>query len=139
MRVVADGESALPETVLATAQARLQRLSPGARRVLRAASVFGVRFWPGALATLLDASDGIAEALEDLVQREAIARQPASRFKGEDEYVFRQVLVRDAAYEMLTDRDRKQGHAKAAEWLEANGEREALVLAEHLERSGERS
>jgi hypothetical protein len=40
---------------------------------------------------------------------------------------------------MLTDRDRGKAHAMAAEWLEGNGEREALVLADHLERSGESS
>ena len=39
-----DGER-LPETVLAMVQARLEALEPEARRVLRAASVFGQVFW----------------------------------------------------------------------------------------------
>ncbi|KYF83603.1 hypothetical protein BE17_28730 [Sorangium cellulosum] len=49
IRAVAEerGE-ALPETVLAMVQARLGRLPPGARAVLRAASVFGEVFCKGA-------------------------------------------------------------------------------------------
>ena len=37
----------------------------------------------------------------------------------------------------LTEEDRKTGHALAGEWLERQGERDALVLAEHFERGGE--
>jgi hypothetical protein len=47
--------------------------------------------------------------------------------------------VRDAAYAMLTDADRALGHLLAAQFLEEAGERDALVLAEHWERSGELS
>jgi len=65
-------------------------------------------------------------------------RNPSSRFRGESEFVFRHQLVRDAAYAMLTERDRNRAHGLAAEWLESSGERHALVLAEHLERSGEK-
>ncbi|MBX3188925.1 MAG: protein kinase [Labilithrix sp.] len=139
IRSVAEGDSSLPETVLATAQARLSRLEPGARRALRAASVFGARFWLQGVAALVNAEPSeIRATLDALVQREVVMAQPSSRFRGDDEYVFRQILVRDAAYEMLTERDRKRAHVLAAEWLEANGERDALVLAEHFERSGER-
>ncbi len=140
IRGVAEGEATLPETVLATAQARLQRLEPGARRLLRAASVLGTSFWVGAVAALLKA-DGPRDLLptvESLVEREVLMLQPSSRFRGEDEYVFRHTLVRDAAYEMLTDRDRQQAHALAADWLEASGERDALILAEQFERSDAR-
>jgi tetratricopeptide (TPR) repeat protein len=35
---------------------------------------------------------------------------------------------------MLTDEDRQLGHRLAGEWLEANGERDPMVLAEHFER-----
>src|SRR5688572_4460043 len=39
---------------------------------------------------------------------------------------------------MLTEEDRALGHRLAAGWLERAGETEALVLAEHWERGGER-
>ncbi len=140
IRSVSEGTAALPGTVLAMVQARLERLEPGARRLLRAASVFGTRFWVSGVAALVGTYgvENVRATLEDLVQREVVMHSPASRFKGDAEYTFRHILVRDAAYEMLTDRDRKVAHLLAAEWLEARGEREALVLAEHLERSGER-
>ncbi|HVJ89797.1 MAG TPA: hypothetical protein VM580_08325, partial [Labilithrix sp.] len=129
----------LPGTVLAMVQARLERLPPGARRILRAASVFGTRFWMGGVAALVgaDAVDNVRETLADLVQREVVMHSPSSRYQDDAEYTFRHILVRDAAYEMLTERDRKVAHLLAAEWLEARGEREAIVLAEHLDRSGE--
>ncbi len=140
IRSVSEGTSALPGTVLAMVQARIERLQPGARRLLRAASVFGTRFWLSGVAALVgsDGIENVRATLEDLIQREVVMYNPASRFKGDAEYTFRHILVRDAAYEMLTDRDRKVAHLLAAEWLEARGERDALVLAEHLERSGER-
>ena len=140
IRSIAEGDSSLPETVLATAQARLQRLDPGARRLLRAASVFSARFWLSGVAALVkgDASTEVKPTLEALIQREVVKEQPSSRYRGDAEYVFRHILVRDAAYEMLTERDRGHAHALAADWLESNEERDALVHAEHLERSGEK-
>jgi tetratricopeptide (TPR) repeat protein len=51
--------------------------------------------------------------------------------------VFRHGLLRDAAYEMLTDSDRATGHCLAGQWLEQAGEKDALTLADHLERGGE--
>src|SRR5207244_1957039 len=48
IRAVAEGRGDdLPPTVLAMVQARLEGLEPEARRVLRAASVFGQVFWRG--------------------------------------------------------------------------------------------
>src|SRR5262249_39047668 len=54
IRAVAEGKgAALPETVLAMVDARLAALDGEARRVLRAASVFGEVCWEGGLAKLL--------------------------------------------------------------------------------------
>jgi tetratricopeptide (TPR) repeat protein len=75
--------------------------------------------------------------LDELVERELIARAPKCRFTGEDEYQFRHAIVREAAYAMLTEADRKLGHRLAGEWLQYMGESEALILAEHFERGGE--
>ena len=48
IRAAAEGKGGdVPETVLAMLQARLSRLSPEARLLLRSASVFGERFWQG--------------------------------------------------------------------------------------------
>jgi serine/threonine protein kinase/tetratricopeptide (TPR) repeat protein len=141
IRAVAEGRTdALPETVLAVAEARLERLDPEERRVLRAASIFGEVFWRGGvLAVLGGADDGrFDEQLGDLVRAEVIERHHDSRFLDE-ELAFRNGLVRDAAYAMLTEGDRALGHGLAGTWLEVSGEEDALLLAEHFERGGERA
>ncbi|MCW5806255.1 MAG: protein kinase, partial [Deltaproteobacteria bacterium] len=140
----ADGDHVLPETVLALVQGRLERLEVDARRLLRAASVFGQAFWRGGVSALLGDTSrperektGTRMWLEELIERELIARVASSRFPGEDEYQFRQSLVREAAYGMLTEGDRRLGHRLAGAWLEEVGEQESIVLAEHFERGGD--
>ncbi|WP_437877612.1 protein kinase domain-containing protein [Sorangium sp. So ce513] len=80
IRAAAEGRgSALPETVLAMVQARLEALDPEARRVLRAASVFGQSFRSRGVAALLGGADAeVADRLAELVEREVIVprRQP---------------------------------------------------------------
>ena len=131
---------ALPETVLTMVQARLEALEPEARRVLRAASIFGQTFWRGAVVALLagEHEDSHVTAwLDELAEREIITRRDSTKFKDEQEFVFRHAFVAEAAYSMLTEKDRGIGHKLAAQWLERHGESEAVVLAEHLERGGE--
>jgi tetratricopeptide (TPR) repeat protein len=77
------------------------------------------------------------EWLERLCERELVVRRRDSRFAGEEELAFRHALLREGAYAMLTDEDRALGHGLAAEWLEARGEADPLLLAGHYERSGE--
>ncbi len=141
IRAVSEGrEEALPETVLAMVEARLQSLEPEARRILRAASVFGASCWRGGVAALLGSSEGASgldDWLKELVERELITSRPQSKFAGEVEYQFRHDLVREAAHAMLTEGDRILGHRLAGEWLERAGEGEPMVLAEHFERGGE--
>ncbi len=131
------GAEALPETVLAMVQARLDGLDPMARRVMRAGSVFGGAFWRRGVITLVGGArhaDDVGAALSDLLAAEVITRRTGSKFVTEDEFAFRHALVREAAYAMLTDGDRALGHKLAGEWLETTGERDAIVLAEHFER-----
>jgi eukaryotic-like serine/threonine-protein kinase len=143
IRAVADdSQHALPGTVLAMLQSRLEALEPPARQVIRAASVFGEVFWGGGVATLLgDAQDTprVDDWLAALAERELLARRGESKFPAEQEYMFRHALVREAAYEMLIDRDRTVGHRLAGEWLERMGEQDAMVLAEHFERGGKKA
>ncbi|HEX2571284.1 MAG TPA: protein kinase [Polyangia bacterium] len=145
IRAVAEGkEHALPETVLAMLQVRLEELDADLRRVIRAASLFGENFWAGGLYALLEGdrsssrpAPGIESSLRQLVARELIAIRTESRFTGEKEYCFRHAFVREAAYAMLTEGDRVLGHRLAGQWLEAAGEQDALVLAGHFERGQE--
>lgn len=136
----------LPESVLAMVQSRILRLDSMARRVLRAASVFGRVFHRGGLTKMLgiDHSVGSSEseqkslrdALSTLVDREFVNPRHPSRFAGEDEFVFSHALVQESAYSMLTAEDRQLGHRLAAEFLQAVGEDDAMVLAEHCTLGG---
>ncbi len=141
-RVSEGGGDALPETVLALAQSRLERLEPEARRMVRAASVFGEVFWPGALGALLGGASAASDVdgwLQTLVDREVFATGRESRFPGQREYTFRHGLLRDAADAMLTESDRTRGHRLAGDWLHAAGEKDPLTMADHFERGGEKS
>ncbi|WP_438015125.1 protein kinase [Sorangium sp. So ce315] len=139
VRAAVEGRDAreAPETVLAMVQARFKDLDAEERLLLRAGSVLGEVFWQGAAARLVGLGDergaALVAQLAALERREWIVRRPEPRFVGEVEFAFRHGLVREAAYSMLTDVDRRLGHRLAGAWLEEAGERDALVLAEHFE------
>ncbi|WP_438023870.1 serine/threonine-protein kinase [Sorangium sp. So ce233] len=141
IRAVAEGRAdRLPETILGMVEARLEAIPAEARRLLRAASVFGETFWKkGALALLGDAEGSTlaVDWLPWMLQRELLERREQSRFSDQEEYAFRHALIRDGSYAMLPDHDRALGHRLAAEWLLQAGEHDAKVLAEHFERGGE--
>ncbi len=144
VRHVADAGSAeetgLPETVLAILQSRLDALGDHAKRTLKAAAVIGEVFWPGALSQILgdslESGPGLERVLEGLLTAEVLERRPTSRFLGEAELVFRHALLREAAYELLSDDDRSVAHRRAGHWLEARGGEEPLSLARHFELGG---
>jgi tRNA A-37 threonylcarbamoyl transferase component Bud32/tetratricopeptide (TPR) repeat protein len=141
IRTVAEGKDrALPETVLAMVEMRLARLPLDARRVLRAASVFGEVCWEGGVTVLLERALGaavVSEWLTRLVEQELLTVPLESRFAGERELKFRHALLREGSYATLTDKDRRLGHRLAGTWLEQHGEAEPMVLAGHYERGGE--
>ncbi len=121
-------------------QARIGRLDSGVRRVVRAAAVFGQNFWQGGVAAILGLPKGSAEIeewLKSATHAELIQPHISSRFANEKEYGFRHALVCEAAYSLLTPSDLALGHRLSAEFLEAAGESDAAVVAEHFERCGD--
>ena len=141
IRTVAQARgSTLPETLVAMMNARLDAIGADARRVLRAASVFGEVFWSSGLAEMLsDGSDvaSIDRWLLALVDEEILEPRRESRFRGETEYTFRHALLREATYATLIPIDRTVAHLAAARWLERAGETDPIMLAEHLRLGGE--
>jgi serine/threonine protein kinase len=138
-RCVAEGQSELPATALAVAQARLDTLDATGRRVLRAATIFGNAFWRSGIVELLAPETPEVEVykqLASLSDRELITTRQNSRIAGEREYVFRHVLLREAAYAALSEDDRRLGHRLAADWLARHGETDPMMLAEHYDRGG---
>jgi tetratricopeptide (TPR) repeat protein len=132
------GTQALPETVIGMVQARFDALGPDAKRVLRAAAIYGQTFRSAGVRQLLggDPDRSLDQWLDILVQKEVLFSRQAADSK---ELVFRHALLQEAAYDMLTVDDRVLGHRLAGEYLEASGEREAILLVEHYERGAERA
>jgi len=125
---------ALPSTVVAMVQTRLERLDPLVRRALRAASVLGDVFWRGVVAQMVGVD--LTNVWPLLVKSEICVKHRESRFVGEEEYAFRQALLREGAYGLLTEKDRELGHRLAGELLVRAGESDPLILAGHFERGG---
>jgi tetratricopeptide (TPR) repeat protein len=135
IRYAAEGREELPLTVQALVQARLDRMSPALRQVLRAAAVFGQSFWTGGVEALLDKPAAID--LAELQQAEIITRQNESRIAGQDEWMFRQALVRDAAYASILEEDRAEMHLAAGAWLESVGDVDVGLIARHADAGGD--
>lgn len=129
----------VPDTVLALAQARLRTLAPLPRQLLRAGSIFSGSFSLGGLRKLLGEEvtpQDIEPALRALVAAELLIESVdplATQAGATQQYSFRSVLMREAAYSTLTDTDRELGHRLAARWLHETGSRDALLLAKHFE------
>lgn len=127
-----DVAQASPASILSIIQGRFDSLGDGVKRVLRAASVFGMTFRRSGVGTLVGESNlkDVEEYLDVLVAREIVYRRASGSGR---EYMFRHALVREAAYDTLTDRDRKVGHLLAGEFLERLGAENPGELAEHFE------
>jgi len=131
--------SGIPPTVQAMIAARIDRLPPSERKVLRRAAVAGRTFWSGAVEALGEDSDPVAGELEELVQRDFLVREPRSTIRGEEAYRFKHVLIRDVAYGGLPKASRALLHRQMAQWLSARSAAEELVeiRAYHLDESAE--
>jgi len=131
----------IPDTLHGLLLARIDRLPPDARNLLRIAAVIGRRFPVPVLADVMARrssteipGDRLAE-LERTGLVELVASEP------ELECVFRHVLIQEAAYASLLRQERSDVHAIVAACFEERY-RERLdeiapVLAMHLERAGE--
>ena len=110
-----DEPEELPENVESLVSARIDRLAPPDRTLLRWASVLGASFAGSVIADVL-ADDPSAASDSEAWDRlgEFIERDPevAGGFR------FRHALIRDAAYDGLSYRRRRELHARVAETIE---------------------
>jgi hypothetical protein len=124
---------AVPATVQAAIEARIDRLDVGAKRTLYAASVIGARFDAELLAAL-----GIDAVLDELLGAELIDQV---RFTPHVEYAFHHPLIRAVAYESQLKSDRAQWHRRLAAAIQERDpgsvEENAALVAEHLQAAGE--
>ncbi len=126
------GDVAVPPTIQALLQARLDSLERDIRLVLERGAVEGEVFHRAALAELLPGEE-LEAPLDTLVRKDLIRPEP-----GGDAYRFRHVLIREAAYATMPKELRAGLHERFANWVD----REALgtfdldeIVGYHLERA----
>jgi class 3 adenylate cyclase len=117
--------AALPDSVQATVLARLDALSPTARRVLQVASIFGRSYRLSGVASLdPELRELTVETSDELLDRDLI------RTSGRGLFTFRHILIREVAYGTLTRTERIRLHAAAGEWIESTAGSDSDALAE---------
>ena len=126
----------LPETVEALVAARIDRLDPGDRALLRWASVLGSSFSGAVIDDVLQGDEDVAsgsdawDRLAEFVERDPHA--PGA-------FRFRHALIRDAAYEGLPFKRRRDLHGRVAEVIEQRQgdrrEEESELLSLHYDRA----
>ena len=132
-QLVASDSDELPETIEATLAARIDKLDPGDRALLRWASVLGGSFPGPVIADVLEADTTAAadsdawDRLSEFVVRDADV--PGN-------YRFQHALIRDAAYDGLSFRRRQELHARVARVYELRQPDDAELLSLHFMRAG---
>src|SRR5439155_12739136 len=136
----ADVGRELPSTVRAAIAARIDALPPEQRSALLSASVVGRAFWKGSLRALGRTGE-LDDLLDALEARELIRRESTSRMRGDVEFSFRHILIRDVCYATLPRAERRAAHEAVARYIEeVAGEMDrdlAWLLAHHWEEAGE--
>ncbi len=124
---------AVPATVQAAIEARIDRLSNPAKHTVSAASVIGARFDAELLAAL-----GVDAVFDELLDAELIDHV---RSTPTAEYTFCHPLIRAVAYESQLKSDRAEWHRRLAAAIQDRApgsvEDNAALIAEHLQAAGE--
>jgi class 3 adenylate cyclase/tetratricopeptide (TPR) repeat protein len=132
-----DGEIAVPPTIHALLQARIDSLEGDVRVVMERGAVEGEVFHRGAVSVL--APDPVRADVEShlttLVRKELI-RSTSPLFPDDEGFRFRHLLIRDAAYESLPKATRAELHERFADWLSAHDLVESdEIVGYHLEQA----
>ncbi len=110
------GGHALPETIEALMQARLDRLPPADRATLRAAAILGRTFWQAGVARLVGRPSVEAD-LDRLAAARFVAREPRSALPDQSQWRFEHGLLHAAVLRTLPRQTRAALHGRAALWL----------------------
>jgi class 3 adenylate cyclase/tetratricopeptide (TPR) repeat protein len=129
---------ALPVTVQSLIASRLDALSPSQDVALKTASVIGDRFGLDLLASVCPgAADGnaLADAVAALAGQQLIVRDETD----DGWFAFHHALIREVAYQQLTQEQRRTMHRRAAEAIEQRYGSDlyahAAALAHHWSRA----
>ncbi len=120
---------AVPDSLVAVVQTRLDSLDPEVRKVLQAGSVVGRDFGVDILTELTDLGSDVQSALDVLLRRELIVETQGD---AERSFAFRHAITRDVAYTTLLQSTRRDFHRLAGKWLEERHPDRVNDLARHF-------
>jgi class 3 adenylate cyclase/tetratricopeptide (TPR) repeat protein len=124
----------VPGSVRSLVQARLDRLDPGDKAALQAASALGQRFNREALEHLTGRRPEWTDAALRRLAALLLLRPHDQQGVGGSSWIFAHALVRDAVYDALLRGRRRELHRRAAAWFAGAG-RDPVLRAEHLDRA----
>ena len=146
----------LPLSVQDAVQARIAALASEERELLERAAAMGGVFWLGGLVAIRRQGEAPPEVWEggeaddvvllrqllgELVERDYVLRLPDSTFPGDEEYVFKHNLEREALVRLTSAAAARRYHRALAEWLafrqSTDSSEEYLeMLGRHREKAG---
>ena len=106
----------LPDTIKGVIAARIDRLDRAARGVLRAAAVIGQSFKLALLSAVLESEVSLQAGLAALMSAELIRLNQQS---SEEEYIFKNALAREVAYERILLQKRRTLHKRVGQAIES--------------------
>jgi class 3 adenylate cyclase/tetratricopeptide (TPR) repeat protein len=124
---------AVPATLHALINARLDGLPAEERALLQLAAVLGNRFTLPALTELrAEPEDRLLSRVNSLVRKELLVYDADPRSPERGQYGFVQSLIREIAYDTLPKRERRERHQAVARYFEELADPElAAVVASH--------
>jgi class 3 adenylate cyclase/tetratricopeptide (TPR) repeat protein len=128
----ADVARSLPHTVYGAVTSRIDRLNPTQQLTVKAASVIGRAFAVRLLRDVHPLGDRVAATLaDDLATIERNNLTVLDTPEPELQYLFKHVIVQEAAYNLMLLSQRRRLHRSVAEWYERSGTGDLAVLAHH--------
>lgn len=133
------GRVRLPSSVEQVVISRLDRVDRKARSVLTAASVLGREFDRSLLEPMIELPGGATQLDDAVIELQRLALLREVRRWPEPTFGFEHALIREAAYDTLTEARRRELHRRAAvilAGLDDAGAR-AAEIGHHWERAGD--
>ena len=125
-------ESRIPQTVHGAVTSRIDRLTPTQQLTVKVASVIGRVFAVGILRDVHPLRQVTAMHLsEDLDEIERANLTVLDTPEPDLSYLFKHVIVQEAAYNLMLLSQRRQLHRSVAEWYERSQGGDLAILAHH--------
>jgi tetratricopeptide (TPR) repeat protein len=123
----------VPDSLHSLIASRLDALGLDDRLLVQDASVLGKTFTTESLAAVSSSSvEDLDDRLKDLARREILVIDSDPRSPERGQYGFVQSLIREVAYQTLSNKDRKARHLAAAQYFTSLDEADLIdVVATH--------